>query len=110
MRKENPNPSPFSKGDPQLTELAQRVGAVEKGEADILNSLFGATTPVEEKKQEKVPAKRGSLKAEDDDYQFIKKLSALRGVKQYDLITDMVRVYTETLTEGEKAVLKEFIK
>lgn len=110
MRKENPNPTPFSKGDPQLTGLAQKVGAVENGEADILNSLFGATTPVEEKKQEKVPAKRGSLKAEDDDYQFIKKLSSLRGVKQYDLISDMVQHYSETLTDMEKMVLKEFIK
>lgn len=105
MRKENPNPAPFSKGDPQLTGLAQKVD-----EADFLESLFEANKPKEEEKQEKVPAKRGSLKAEDDDYQFIKKLSSLRGVKQYDLISDMVHHYSETLTDMEKMVLKEFIK
>ncbi|SOC21687.1 hypothetical protein SAMN05880501_11344 [Ureibacillus xyleni] len=108
MRTENPNPTPFSKGDPQLTGLAQKVGAVEKGEADVLNSLFGAV-PTAEPEKEKAYMKRGSLKADDNDYQFIKKLSSLRGVKQYELINDMVKMYASTLTETERAVLKDFI-
>ena len=53
MRKDNPNPTPFSKGDPQLTGLVQKVGAVEKGEADVLNSLFGGAAAPEAKPAEK---------------------------------------------------------
>lgn len=109
MRKDNPNPAPFSKGDPQLTDLAQKVGAVERGEADVLNSLFGGAAPVEQKPQEKAYMKRGSLKANENDYQFIKMLSSLRGVKQYDLIHEMVKMYASTLTETERVVLKDFI-
>lgn len=109
MRKDNPNPSPFSKGDPQLTELAQKVGAVERGEADVLNSLFGGVAPVEQKPQEKAYMKRGSLKANENDYHFIKLLSSMRGIKQYDLMGDMVKVYFETLSDEEKMMLKKYI-
>lgn len=82
MRKDNPNPTPFSKGDPQLTGLAQKVGAVEKGEADVLNSLFSGVAAPETKPEEKAYLKRGSLKANENDYNFIKLLSSMRGIKQ----------------------------
>ena len=109
MRKENPNPTPFSKGDPQLIALAQKVGAVEKGEADVLNSLFsGAVTP-EKKPAEKAYLKRGSLKANENDYNFIKLLSSIRNIKQYDLMGDMVKVYFETLSDEEKMILKKYV-
>ena len=108
MRKDNPNPTPFSKGDPQLTGLAQKVGAAEK-EADVLNSLFGGVTAPAEKPEEKAYLKRGSLKANENDYNFIKLLSSMRGIKQYDLMGDMVKVYFETLSDEEKTILKKYI-
>lgn len=109
MRKDNPNPSPFSKGDPQLTGLAQKVGAVEKGEVDVLNSLFGAVAAPAAKPEDKAYLKRGSLKANENDYNFIKLLSSMRGIKQYDLMGDMVKVYFETLSDEEKTILKKYI-
>jgi len=109
MRKENPNPTPFSKGDPQLTALVQKVGAVENGEADVLNSLFGGAVAPETKSAEKAYMKRGSLKANENDYNFIKLLSSMRGIKQYDLMGDMVKFYFETLSDEEKMILKKYI-
>lgn len=109
MRKDNPNPTPFSKGDPQLTGLAQKVGAVEKGETDVLNSLFSGVASPEAQPAEKAYMKRGSLKANENDYNFIKLLSSMRGIKQYDLMGDMVRVYFETLSDEEKSILKKYI-
>ena len=109
MRKDNPNPTPFSKGDPQLTGLVQKVEAVENGEADVLNALFGAAAAPVAKPEEKAYLKRGSLKANENDYNFIKLLSSMRGIKQYDLMGDMVKVYFETLSDEEKMMLKKFV-
>lgn len=110
MRKDNPNPSPFSKGDPQLMGLTQKIEDVKKGETDVLDALFsGATPSTTAKSEEKAYLKRGSLKANENDYNFIKLLSSMRGVKQYDVIEDMVKKYFETLSDEERLLLKKFI-
>ena len=33
----------------------------------------------------------------------------MRGIKQYDLMGDMVKVYFETLSDEEKMMLKKYI-
>ena len=59
---------------------------MEQGEADVLNSLFSGAAVPTAKPKEKAYLKRGSLKANENDYNFIKLLSSMRGIKQYDLM------------------------
>ena len=77
--------------------------------ADVLNTLFSGAAVLTAKPEEKAYLKRGSLKVNENDYNFIKLLSSMRGIKQYDLMGDMVKEYFETLSDEEKMMLKKYI-